>query len=173
MVTGFAGSQTTSFLSPVRRAPSSSIPSSSSLHASSAGYDGYYDGLFHDETNKARMTRLAREQSLHKRFASGEELKNIRLDLESLRQNLQWAEAVNDVGRIQDLNEAIKKGQNRDPEYVYTEAFKLMEDQVKSMTDDASSQEEKEALLEKWSKLAQGARECVPQFKLEGLWVGK
>lgn len=119
------------------------------------------------------MTRLAREQSLHKRFASGEELKNIRLDLESLRQNLQWAEAVNDVGRIQDLNEAIKKGQNRDPEYVYTEAFKLMEDQVKSMTDDASSQEEKEALLEKWSKLAQGARECVPQFKLEGLWVGK
>jgi hypothetical protein len=164
--TGFAGNQATSFLSPVRSSPSSSLSS----HLDAAGNDGYYDGLFHDETNKARRTRLAREHLLHKRFATGEELKNLRLDLKSLRQNLQWAEAFNDVGRIQDLKEAIKKSENRDPDHVYTKAFELMA-QVKTMTD--ASQEEKDALVEKWSKLAQGARECLPQFKLEGLWVGK
>jgi hypothetical protein len=166
-VTGFAGNQGTYFLSPVRSAPPS-IPSH--LHAAEND-SGYYDGLFHDETNKARRTRLAREHSLHKRFATGEDLKNLRLDLGSLRQNLQWAEAFsNDIGRIQDLNEAINKSQNRDPDYVYTQAFKIMA-QVKTMTD--ASQEEKDALVEKWSKLAQGARECLPQFNLEGLWVGK
>jgi hypothetical protein len=164
-VTGFAGNQATFFPSPgIRNAPSSTP---SHLHA--AGNDGYYDGLFHDETNKARRTRLAREYLLHKRFATGEELKNLRLDLKSLRQTLQWAEAFNDVGRIQDLNKAIKKGENRDPDYVYTKAFKIMA-QVRTMTD--TSKEEKDALVEKWSKLAQGARECLPQFNLEGLWVG-
>ena len=163
-VTGFAGNQATSFLSPVRSAPPS-IPS----YLLAAGNDGYYDGLFHDETSKARKKRLAREHSLHKRFATGEDLKNLRLDLGSLRQNLQLAEACNDIGRIQDLNEAINKSQNRDPDYVYTQAFQLMA-QVKTMTD--ASQEEKDALVEKWSKLAQGARECLPLFNLEGLWVG-
>lgn len=110
-----------------------------------------------------------RENSLRKRFATGEVLKNLRLDLGSLRENLQWAKAFKDVGRIQDLNEAIKKSQNRDPDYVYTQSFKIMA-QVKTMD---ASQEEKDALVEKWSKLAQGARECLPQFNLEGLWVGK
>lgn len=152
-------------MSPVRSAPLS-IP----LHLLAAGNDGSYDGLFHDDTNKARKKRLAREHSLRKRFATGEDLKNLRIDLESLCQNLQWAEAFNDFGRIQDLNEAIKKSQNRDPDYVYAQAFKFMA-QVKTMAD--ASQEEKDALVEKWSKLAQGARECLPQFNLEGLWVGK
>jgi hypothetical protein len=165
MVTSFSGNQATSFLSPFRSAPSS-IPSH--LHAA-GNEDGYCDGLFHDEPNKARRTRLVRENSLRKRFATGEVLKNLRLDLGSLRENLQWAKAFKDVGRIQDLNEAIKKSQNRDPDYVYTQSFKIMA-QVKTMD---ASQEEKDALVEKWSKLAQGARECLPQFNLEGLWVGK
>ena len=120
--------------------------------------------------NSKRKTRLDWEQKAQSQFATGDELRNLRQDIESLHHNLQWAEAMKDENRIADLTKAIKNGQNRDPEFIYNKAFKLIS-QAKIMKD--ASKEEKDALIEKWSKLAKAARECLPQFHLEGLFVGK
>jgi anti-sigma28 factor (negative regulator of flagellin synthesis) len=122
------------------------------------------------EGNAKRKTRSDFEQKARKRFATGEELKNLRQDLESFGHNLQWAEAMKDEERIRDLKKAIKEGQNRDPEYIYNKSFQIIAG-AKAMQD--ASKEEKEALVEKWSKLAEAARECLPQFQLEGLFVGR
>ena len=122
------------------------------------------------EPSQARKTRQAKENKLSKRFATGEELKNLRLDLESLRHNLQWAEALKDEVRIESLQKAIKNGENRDPDFMYKKAVKLIA-QAKTMKD--ASSEEKSAFFEKWTTVAAAARACLPQFNLEGLWVGK
>lgn len=122
------------------------------------------------EPNSARKTRQSKDSKLSKRFATGEELKNLRLDLESLRHNLQWAEALKDEVRIESLQKAIKNGENRDPDFMYKKALRLIA-QAKTMKD--ASSEEKDALFEKWIKVAAAARECLPQFNLDGLWVGK
>lgn len=122
------------------------------------------------EPTQKRKRRLARESKISKRFASGEELKNLRLDLESLRHNLQWAEALKDEVRIESLEKAIRNGENRDPDLMYKKSLRLIA-QAKKMKD--ASCEEKEALIEKWAEVAAAARECLTQFNLQGLWVGK
>jgi hypothetical protein len=117
-----------------------------------------------------RKERLAKESSSSKRFASGEELKSLREDLESLRHNLEWAKALKDDVRIHSLEKAIKNGQNRDPHFMYNKALRLIAEARKMKE---ASQEEKDALIEKWSAVASAAREVLPEFSLEGLWVGK
>lgn len=123
-----------------------------------------------DEPSAARKDRLEKEKQLSKRFATGEELKNLRVDLESLRHNLQWAEALKDETRIESLERAIKNGEKRDPDLMYTKAQKMIS-QAKTLKDE--TKEAKEAVVEKWTKIASSARECLPQFNLEGLWVGR
>jgi hypothetical protein len=113
---------------------------------------------------------MAWESELSKRFATGEDLKNLRLDLESLRHNLQWAQALQDDVRVESLQNAIQKGEKRDPDFMYKKAVKLIS-QARQMKD--VSCDERDALTEKWAKVAAAARKCLPQFNLEGLWVGK
>ncbi|KAL3927251.1 MAG: hypothetical protein SGARI_005373 [Bacillariaceae sp.] len=117
-----------------------------------------------------RKARLAQESSSSKRFASGDELKSLREDLESLRHNLEWAKALKDEVRISSLTKAIKNGQNRDPHFMYSKALRLIAE-AQRMKD--ASQEEKDALTEKWSSVANAARQMLPEFGMEGLWVGK
>ena len=52
---------------------------------------------------------------------------------------------------------------------MYGKALKMVQ-QAKQMD---CSEEEKEVLVEKWVNVAASARESLPQFNLEGLWVGK
>ena len=115
---------------------------------------------------------MAWESELSKLFATGEDLKNLRLDLESLRHNLQWAEALKDEVRMESLEKAIQRGEKRDPDLMYKKAIKMIS-QVRKMKEAAASTEERDALIEKWAKMAAAARKCLPQFNLEGLWVGK
>lgn len=122
------------------------------------------------EPSRKRNTRLAREDRVSKRFATGEELKNLRLDLESLRQNLQWAEALKDEVRIDSLEKAIHNGENRDPDFMYKKSLRMIS-QANRMKD--ASREERDALIENWTTVADAARSCLPQFNLDGLWVGK
>lgn len=130
---------------------------------------------FHDDASssssvsKARMERLDRESHNSKRFATGDELKNLRADLETLRHNLEWAKALKDDVRIQSLEKAIINGQNRDPSFMYKKALKLIT-HTRKLKD--VPQEEKDALIEKWTNVAAAARELLPEFNLEGLWVG-
>jgi anti-sigma28 factor (negative regulator of flagellin synthesis) len=48
-----------------------------------------------------------------KRFAVGDELKQLRAELDSLRENLHWAQAMEDEKRVADLKSAIKTGTAR------------------------------------------------------------
>jgi hypothetical protein len=120
--------------------------------------------------NEIRRARLAKESSTSNRFASGEELKSLREDLESLRHNLDWAKALKDELRIHSLEQAIKNGQNRDPLFMYSKALRIITE-TRKMKD--FSEEERVALVEKWSAVASAAREVLPEFTMEGLWIGK
>lgn len=129
------------------------------------------DDDLQEQASSTRRSRKEREQEGgHKRFATGKDLKNLRSDIESLRNNLQWAEALKDETRIQSLEKAIEKGEKRDPDFMYAKARKLIA-HTKQMKD--ATQEEKDALIEKWTDVASSARDYLPQFSLGGLWVGQ
>ena len=131
---------------------------------------GSDDGYHNMAMNEIRKARLEKESSNKKHFASGEELRCLREDLESLRQNLEWARALNDEIRIESLEKAISKGESRDPLFMYSKAQNIIAGAEK--LDDATD-EEKEFLIEKWSNVASEARGFLPQLNMEGLWVGK
>jgi hypothetical protein len=135
----------------------------------------------------------AQKSKRKKRFAVGDELNRLRADLDALRENLYWAEAMEDGERTADLKSAIMLGEQRDPDLCYKQAL-LMLAQTKARTTTTStttssskspsgtsastnnsnlSLDEKQRLLEKWQKEAEAARSSLPQFQLEGLWVGK
>ncbi len=120
--------------------------------------------------NEVRKARLEKESSNSERFASGEELTSLREDLESLRQNLEWAKALKDDIRVESLEKAIKKGESRDPTFMYSKAQKMIAE-TKKMKD--ASEEEKKIVIDKWNDVAHDAREFLPQLNMEGLWVGK
>jgi hypothetical protein len=145
------------------------------LQATSGKYQKYHHNDHSDDEmasamSDVRRARLAKELSISKRFASGMELKSLREDLESLRHNLEWAKALKDEVRIHSLEKAIKNGQNRDPHFMYSKATRLIAE-TRKMKD--VSEEEKVALVEKWSAVASAAREVLPEFSMEGLWIGK
>lgn len=104
------------------------------------------------------------------RFAKREELKRLRADLDSLRENLSWAQAMEDQDRIEDLTKAIKNGENRDPDIVYRRALRSVIDAKASFK---LSEDEKQRRVKKWQKEAAAARRQLPRFQLEGLWVGR
>jgi hypothetical protein len=118
-----------------------------------------------------------------KRFAAGDELKRLRADLDSLRENLHWAEAMEDDERIADLKAAIKNSAQRDPDLCYAKALQMLAltkvrpitgtSQSASANSNNLSTDEKEQLMRKWQKEADTSRSSLPQFQLEGLWVGK
>jgi hypothetical protein len=117
-----------------------------------------------------RKARLAKESHNSKRFASGDELKSLREDLENLQHNLEWAKALKDEVRVESLQKAIINGQNRDPSFMYAKAIQMIAE-ARRMKE--ASQAEKDALIEKWTTVATAARELLPEFNLCGLWVGK
>ena len=104
------------------------------------------------------------------RFATGDELKRLRADLDSLRENLSWAEAMEDQDRIEDLTKAIKNGENRDPDVVYRRSLRGVIDAKASFK---ISDEEKQRRVKKWKKEAAAARSQLARFQMEGLWVGR
>jgi hypothetical protein len=141
---------------------------SSSNTATFYGSDSYY----HDESRMSpqRKERLSREEAIQKRFAAGGELKALRSDVQHLRENMKWAEAMNDEVRVNDLMQAIEKGESRDPDRVYTKTLKILAEIQKAPL---TKMPDKEVLKEQWSKVAMEARSCIPRFQLDGLWIGR
>jgi hypothetical protein len=129
-----------------------------------------FDSFHSENLSPRRRKRLAKERAIQQRFAFGEDLHNLRTDLDHLRENLQWAEAINDVQRICDLTKAIENGENRDPEKVYHKALKNIRELERSPL---SKIPDKEIRKQQWNALAHDARLCIPRFQLSGLWVGK
>lgn len=117
-----------------------------------------------------KVTDESEQDEFAGRFAVGEELKRLRSDLDSLRENLGWAEAMEDHDRVEDLSKAIRNGENRDPDIVYRRALRGVIDAKASFK---LSEDEKQRRVKKWQKEASAARRHLPRFQMEGLWVGK
>jgi hypothetical protein len=129
------------------------------------------DDLFGDESSSRKVSSEEDPaENYSGRFATGKDLKRLHADLDSLRENMSWAQAMEDENRIDDLNKAIKNGENRDPNIVYKRALRAVIDAKASFK---LSEEEKARRVKKWKKEVEAARLCLPRFQMEGLWVGR
>jgi hypothetical protein len=108
-----------------------------------------------------RLSRIEQEAKAKSRFLHGDELIELRKYITNLEVDLLMAKDERDMGRIKDLTKALYESQNMDAEYVYAHCME--------MADSVDHEEEK---IE-WIKDASEARECLPHFNLQGLWVGK
>lgn len=113
-----------------------------------------------------RKERKERDLQLQKRFASyGDDLWDLRTDMEKLSEELQDTMRKGaSLNTHDEIRNVLYELEQRDPELVYkVELEHLKQAQQDGRTEDA--QEHQEA--------AMAARSCLPQFNLEGLWVGK
>lgn len=128
-------------------------------------------GIFGDDaTREGGQNQRSFDPEKAKEFATGAELKKLRADLENLRENLQWAQAMNDETRIEELSNAIKNGEQRDPELAYAKYLRLVAETKKSTE---LSAEDTKVMTKRWQQRAQRARSYLSRFQMEGLWVGK
>ena len=104
------------------------------------------------------------------RFSTDKDLDSLRSDLDNLRGNLRWAEATEDHELVKDLKTAIANGERLDPDAVYAKALQVIADT--KVSKDLSDMQKAET-IDLWQNRAQNARAVLPQFQLEGLWIGK
>ena len=111
------------------------------------------------------------EQEQTSQFLQGEELKKLRSDLVSYRENLKWATAMNDSQRMDSLSAEIENKQMQDPEIVYKKAQELLAE-AGTVSPRSSSilltPTMRENLIQYWTEQAASARECLPRFQMEG-----
>lgn len=108
-----------------------------------------------------RLSRIEQEAETQSKFLHGDELIELRKYIANLELDLDRAKDREDNSRIKDLTKALHESKNMDAEYVYANCMEL-----------ASVADSDEEALE-WKNEASLARECLPQFNLQGLWVGK
>ena len=117
--------------------------------------------------SEARQERILEEIENMKRFAQGKELEELISDVNSMKINLKYALATDDITRIISLKKAIRDAENRNPEIVYERALRKIE-KAKTM-----HVKKKYRVIAKYSKQAEAARVFIPRLNMEGLWVGK
>jgi hypothetical protein len=98
------------------------------------------------------------------KFATGDDLHRLRHHVMAMRLELQEARRNDAQQRVHELERAIMKTQQVDAEFVYTVSLERRE---------LALQEGKLVEAETYSIRAMEARAALPQFQLEGLWVGK
>lgn len=111
-----------------------------------------------------RMLRMQKEEETKSRFLHGDELVDLRKYIQNLELDLIDAKETRDTTRIQDLTKAIYESKNLDAEYIYSSCLEQAEAAEKLGELDEAKEYREEALE---------ARNCLPQFQLSGLWVGK
>jgi hypothetical protein len=124
-----------------------------------------------DSSKKTHSSWKARNGSISRtKFATGSELKRLREELATYRENRQWAEALEDHDRVEELATAIRNGEDLDPDIVYTRTLVQIAN-LQGRSD--LSSDDKHAQLHDLRHEADHARSFLPQFELEGLWIGK
>lgn len=114
--------------------------------------------------SQVRRRRLEEEHDREERFLSGDDLQQLRKQVYDLRQELDEARQRGATTRVHELERTILKAQQLDAEFIYQVALERME---------AASQAGLHMEAEKYRKEAHNARKALPQFNLDGLWVGK
>ena len=157
--------------------------SSSSLQVSSAFSDDFAhgDNSEHHHENSRRRTeftdlgsieesserqrRIQQEERNVQRFVKyGDELWNLRRAINKLSRRLLKAISHGLDDEEQEIRQELRHAEQQDPELVY----KLEMEQLKK-----AQMEGRESDAERHSRNAYAARSCLPQYNLDGLWVGK
>ena len=114
---------------------------------------------------EARRLRLEQETENERRFASfGDDLWDLRTRLQNLSVDLLDAINHGDYEQEKRIRKTLRKLEQKDPELAYkTELEQLHEARLDD--DDEAADEHDER--------ARNARNCLPHYNLEGLWVGK
>lgn len=114
---------------------------------------------------EARRERIIRDKQLRKRFVKyGDELWDLREEMNHL--SIKLLDAINEGQEITEeiTRESLREAESKDPELVYM--LELAE--VEEATNDGRLDD---AAIHRARALE--ARSCLPQFNLDGLWVGK
>jgi hypothetical protein len=115
-----------------------------------------------------RRERLVRVFEEMQRFThDADELRNLRSDIASLKENLKWALATDDIQRAIDLTNAIENAQEKDPEIVYSNMLQKIENAQRMNVS------KKYKLLPRYTEEAMVARKYIPRLNMDGLWLGK
>jgi hypothetical protein len=112
-----------------------------------------------------RLARKKEDKKIRRRFAKyGDDLWALRKVIAELSKNL--VKAINNDSRQkeQSIREKIREMEEQDPEFVYKNELQKMR---------KAQNEERIEDSEYHSKRAMAARSQLPQFNLDGLWVGK
>jgi len=149
---------------------SSSVAARTALHMAHSGTtsSGFFD-LPEDSMNvfgKSSLDLPNRRSEVDDgpRFAEGDELHRLRQEVLGMRQSLHEARSLGDHKRVKKLTRAILAAQQHDAEFMYQVALERM-----GAASHAGLHEEAET----YRLEAERARAVLPQFQLEGLWVGK
>jgi len=149
---------------------SSSSPSSSSSPFS------FSSNHHHERQQQKHVQHESTSSSSSTKFVSGDDLHRLRHQVLALRLELQEARRNVDVDeespssseisirKVQKLERAIMKTQQVDAEFVYTVSLERIE---------LAEQDGDIFNAQRYHELAMEARAALPQFNLEGLWVGK
>lgn len=111
-----------------------------------------------------RRKRFEHEKEISSRFLHGDELFELREYIKKVEVELDVARDSGFGPRIVDTQKALEEAKGMDAEYVYVSCLEnAMEAQRLGLVEEA----------EELHKEAMEARSLLPQFNLEGLWVGK
>lgn len=116
------------------------------------------------ELTETRRRRLQKEASLKQKFVTGDDLYHLRQHAMSLRQELQQARRLGASRRVHEIEQSILKVQQVDAEFVYSINLERMH---------VAEQEGRMEDYERYQQRAMEARSALPQYNLDGLWVGK
>lgn len=112
-----------------------------------------------------RIERVKRETEASSRFLHGDELIELRKYIANLETEIGDAREKGDMSRVRELATTLHESTIMDAEYVYFTAIENAET--------AKENDMGEGVVKKYLQEAQEARDCLPQFQLGGLWVGK
>jgi hypothetical protein len=124
-----------------------------------------FDDLGTIEESTERQRRIRREERNEQRFVKyGDDLWALRKLMNKLSRKLLKAINVGLRDEEMTIREQLRQAEQQDPEVVYK-----ME--IRELKNAKMEGREQDAI--RHSRNAYAARSCLPQFNLEGLWVGK
>lgn len=120
-----------------------------------------------EECPSSKNSHLAKTNNNNQKeskFVLGDDLVELRKRVEKMKLHLVKARTQGDTSKIEELTNNISEEQARDPDYIYDTCLD------KALIAEEAGQDDKATL---YRHRALEARKNMPQYNLEGLWVGK
>ena len=116
------------------------------------------------KSNEERDHKMKQEKD---RFAQGEKLKEIRADIQLMKQNLKLSLVTDDLMKVVALTKSIKDIEKKDPELVYSRALEMIAGA------DQYNTRKKYEIISRYNREAKAARAYIPRLNMYGIWVAK